>query len=103
MKTVASWVRNKRKNVKYGSGHRHLQSGQAIVEYILLTVIIVAISTLVRNLLIKNRAIESLTYKPWSKIDGMIQCGAWRECGYQVGTGQLHPESAERVISVRVP
>jgi hypothetical protein len=79
----------------------HSQRGQIIIEYILLLVIIVGLSSLVRNYLVQSRFLQTFTFQPWAKLDGMIQCGVWIQCGLSNPTAGMHPDSASRTISPR--
>lgn len=77
------------------------QSGQVIVEYMLLLVIVIGLSAMVRNALVESKFIQGFTFQPWAKLDGMIQCGVWLPCGLKNNASGLHPDSGARAISHR--
>ncbi|MCS6838705.1 MAG: hypothetical protein NZ480_07635 [Bdellovibrionaceae bacterium] len=77
------------------------QSGQGVVEYVLLLVVVLAMSSLVREYLLRSRFVQNFTLQPWERLNGMIQCGVWQPCGFTQQIPQLHPESVERVLSLK--
>lgn len=76
------------------------QGGQVIVEYILMMVVMLTISFMIQKWLTEKQFITNFTVKPWEKLDGMVQCGTWKKCGVESPTAGLHPNSAERVLSL---
>jgi hypothetical protein len=70
------------------------QSGQALVEFVLLTVITLSVAMVVMNFVRKNA--PDLINKPWGTLTGMIECGTWTAC-----KPGLHPSSLERVLSYK--
>ena len=70
------------------------QKGQIVVESVLLLVVMVAVMTLVINGLKKMNYVESLTFSPWARISGMVECGVWEPCGVTLANGAgLHPST----------
>lgn len=70
------------------------QSGQAVVEFVLLFVISVSVTLLAVRFLEKN--VPDLIAKPWTTLSGMIECGTWSGCkpGH-------HPNTLDRVLSYK--
>lgn len=83
-----------------GKGSLRSQAGQAIIENILLMVVLIGVfSAFIRAV----RGLEfatMFTEKPFAVLDGMIQCGVWRPCGMNNPRGDLHSNSASRVLSL---
>lgn len=77
------------------------QQGQVIVEYVLLLVVVLGVARVLVQGLNQMDFIQTLTYKPWAKLDGMIQCGVWQACGTNSIKAGLHPEDMARAISLR--
>lgn len=76
------------------------QNGQVIIEYVLMMVVMLGVSMLLQKYIGKGNFIQNFTVKPWARLDGMVQCGTWSECGIDVKKGGLHPNSRERVLSL---
>lgn len=55
----------------------HNESGQMILEYILLTVVAIGLSVLISSSLKKNEILGKLIASPWISLAGMIQNGSW--------------------------
>jgi hypothetical protein len=74
------------------------QSGQLLVEMILLMAIGVGISMMITNYLRDNQFAQNLVARPWATLSGMIECGTWDGCkpGY-------HPGSSNRILSFKPP
>ncbi len=72
------------------------ESGQLVVEFILLLALGVGASVLASNLLRENQFAQKLFGRPWETLAGMIECGTWDGCrsGY-------HPASGNRILSYR--
>ena len=75
------------------------QSGQAILEYILMLVVVLMLGMMVRNSLQKTKFIQNFVFQPWGRLNGMVQCGTWSPCGVDTPTPGLHPNTRERVLS----
>ena len=73
------------------------QSGQAMVEMVLLAAMGVFLTVTVSSLLRSSGFANNLISKPWGKLSGMIECGVWAPCGQ--GQKGLHP--GERGLSLR--
>lgn len=78
---------------------RSSQSGQVVVEYILMMVVVLTLSFMVQKFLKDKGFVKSLVFEPWGRLNGMVQCGVWNPCGVEVAKGGLHPNGAERVLS----
>ncbi|MEZ0393092.1 MAG: hypothetical protein ACAH59_12800 [Pseudobdellovibrionaceae bacterium] len=70
------------------------QSGQALVEAVLLMAVTVSIGIMVVRFL--EDKVPSLVTGPWALLSGMVECGNWSGCG-----PGLHPNTLERVISYK--
>ena len=66
------------------------QRGQMILEYILLTVIVVGVSLVVASSFKSNEILAKLASGPWDNMASMIQNGAW---GNPKNTMRLHPNN----------
>jgi hypothetical protein len=76
------------------------QSGQVILEYILLLVVALSVSFILQRFLRDRQIAATLTVRPWASLDGMIQCGVWRpDCGIGKQAGSTHPTSGGRVLT----
>lgn len=53
--------------------------GQAIVEYILITFVLVGFTFAVKQILVQSGVVTDLIKKPWAKMAGMIESGVWEE------------------------
>ena len=67
------------------------QEGQVVVESVLLLVVMVGVMMLVINGLKKMNYVENLAFTPWTKVQGMIECGVWQACGVALPNVALHP------------
>ena len=76
------------------------QQGQVIIEYILMMIVMLTLSFMIQNFLRESEFIKSFTFSPWGRLNGMIQCGTWNPCGVEVAAPGLHPNTAERVLSL---
>jgi len=76
------------------------QGGQVIIEYILMMVVVLTMSFLLQKWLRDTAFIQNFTIQPWGRLNGMIQCGAWSPCGVELKKKGLHPNAAERVLSL---
>jgi hypothetical protein len=73
------------------------QRGQVLIEALLLMVLLLGISTLISRQLREREYFQSLVTGPWSRLQGMVECGVWEPCTGQRG---LHPNSNTRNISL---
>lgn len=64
------------------------QSGQMVVEYILVTTIVVGISFAVAEFFRSNELLARMVATPFTQLAGMIQNGQW---GSPVDTMSQHP------------
>jgi hypothetical protein len=78
------------------SQHRPLQnqSGQLVVEAVLLLALLVGISMLVTSRLKRSNFAQNLVTSPWEKMSGMVECGNWGKCA-----AGFHPSSINRIVS----
>ncbi len=76
------------------------QSGQMIVETVLLIMVSLSITGLIIKGLKQQQFIQSLVSKPWGLLSGMIQCGAWEACGGQGASAGVHPATRNRNVSL---
>lgn len=60
---------------------RHLRNnqGQVVLEYILITFVLISFSFLVKAMLTSSGAIPNLLKQPWAMVAGMIESGVWAE------------------------
>ncbi len=72
------------------------QSGQFLVEMVLLMALGVTVALMATNFLRSNEFAQNLIARPWLTLSGMIECGTWEGCkpGY-------HPSSANRILSFK--
>ena len=75
------------------------QSGQAMVEMVLLAAMGVMLTMTVSSLLRSSDFASNLVAKPWNNLSGMIECGVWAPCGNQ--NPGMHPATSERTLSLR--
>lgn len=76
------------------------EAGQGIVEYILLMVVLIGVFSSIMNVLKANNLATRFTQEPWGKLNGMIQCGNWVECGVNSPAAAVHPNSSNRVLTL---
>jgi hypothetical protein len=68
------------------------QSGQILLESLLLLVLMMGFTFTLIKALQKADFVGSLTFKPWAKVTGMIECGVWQECGINTSSNKgQHP------------
>ena len=72
------------------------QSGQLMVEAVLLLVVGMATTMMVTKFLSEKQFAQTLIAKPWSTLSGMIECGVWSGCG-----PNKHPAARTRHVSGR--
>lgn len=70
------------------------QSGQAVVEIVLLLVLTGAFSLMVSRYLQDSKFAQKLITQPWQVLSGMIECGVWTGC-----KPGMHPH--DRILSYR--
>lgn len=75
------------------------QSGQMIIEYILLMVVLIGVGTALVDFLKDQGFATKFTQDPWAKLNGMIQCGVWAPCGVETPT-PAHPNTEARVLTL---
>lgn len=75
------------------------QKGQLVIESVLLMVVAVGFSILLISQLKKMDYVKNLTFSPWDRVSGMVQCGVWAPCGISVKNPGKHPSN--RVVSYR--
>ncbi len=73
------------------------QSGQMILESILILTILLAITMTTASQLKQNETFAKMMSGPWSKLAGMIQNGVWMEPGK---SDAYHPNHAGRGASL---
>lgn len=76
------------------------QSGQMIIEYILLMVVLIGVGTAIVDFLKDQEFATKFTQSPWAKLNGMIQCGNWVACGVETPASGGHPNSSNRVLTL---
>ncbi len=74
------------------------QSGQAVIESVLLIFVIVSLVMLVKNGLGSKEVVKKIFHSPWSNIAGMAENGVW---GSVKDTRPMHPGTFRRVRSNR--
>lgn len=74
------------------------QSGQMIIEYILLTVITIGIAIFVSSSFRSNEFLAQMVSAPWRSLAGMIQNGSW---GDPESTMANHPNHHANSSSFR--
>lgn len=74
------------------------QSGQAVIESVLLIFVIVSLVMLVKNGLGSKEVVKKIFYSPWNNIAGMAENGVW---GSANENRSLHPGTFRRVRSNR--
>ena len=72
------------------------QSGQLVVEAVLLLTITISLSMMISKSLQEHKFAQKLVAQPWSTLSGMIECGVWSGCG----KGK-HPNAINRDLSLR--
>lgn len=76
------------------------QSGQMIIEYILLMVVLIGVGTAIVDFLKDQKFATKFTQDPWEKMNGMIQCGSWSPCGVETPAAGGHPNNQNRVLTL---
>jgi hypothetical protein len=72
--------------------------GQATIEMVLMTVVIVATALTVSSAFRNNEFFANLVSTPWKALAGLIQNGAW---GTPTDTMAKHPNGELRLNTVR--
>ena len=70
--------------------------GASVVEYVLILVLLVTISTVVSVAFKQNELFSQMVASPWVKLSGLLQNGQWTSPGASMA---LHPSMHERHIS----
>lgn len=76
------------------------QSGQIIIENVLLMVVLLGVASSIVGVLKDNGLATKFTQGPWDRLNGMIQCGAWTPCGVEKPTANVHPNTQNRVLTL---
>lgn len=76
------------------------QSGQIIIENILLMVVLISVFATLINYLKKQEFATQFTEAPWNTMNGMIQCGVWSPCSVEKPVNEKHPNSSHRILSL---
>ena len=79
----------KRNKPSKQKANRAGQSGQLIIEAILIMVLVLGITILLQNQFRDRRIIGSLVAGPWGAVAGMISNGAWKS---EAEGRVLHPQ-----------
>lgn len=74
------------------------QSGQAIVESVLIIVIFLTVSFAVTKFFKDNEVLKGLVTTPFGSLAGMLQNGAW---GPPARTNLIHPAAHARHVSLQ--
>ncbi len=78
------------------------QTGQAVVESVLLIVVLLALGRTVFSYIREQQLIQKMITQPWSYVSGMIECGTWQPCGLHGGPQPgVHPLSRSRAASLK--
>lgn len=73
------------------------QRGQFVIEAVLLLVISLMLFAALIKTFKDHQIIESILVKPWEKVSGMIENGAW---GLPNATRRIHPHNPSAVSTV---
>jgi hypothetical protein len=74
------------------------ESGQMVLEYILIAVIFTGITVMTTQFFQDNEILRTLVAKPWQSLAGMVQNGDW---GTPENTMNVHPNGFRMHASVR--
>ena len=74
------------------------QSGQMIVESVLIMTMLVGFAYFISGYISKNNVIARLVSSPWTNLSGVIQNGTWAAPNASM---KLHPNNTENKISLR--
>ncbi len=72
------------------------QKGQLLVEAVLLMVVMIGLTVFINQQLQERRFFQTLVTGPWTRLQGMVECGVWQPCR---GQADLHPNTRARHIS----
>ncbi len=75
------------------------QSGQFVIEAVLLMLITFMVSTALIQFFNRDQFLNKLVLTPWEVTTGMIECGTWQACG--PGKPGLHPNKLNRNLSLK--
>ncbi|MCK6599036.1 MAG: hypothetical protein L6Q37_11785 [Bdellovibrionaceae bacterium] len=74
------------------------QAGQFVIEAVLILFLSVMLFTALVKSFKDKEIIENILTKPWSKIAGMLENGAW---GDPAATRAIHPNNHENVATLK--
>ncbi len=77
-----------------GKGSIKSNSGQAVLENILLMVVMAGAFVLFTRTLKSSNFLNAMTSGPWSSLQMMAECGHW-----QTNKGCTHPNLADRHLT----
>jgi hypothetical protein len=93
-------IRRKKTKTNGSVNSRFNERGQIIVEAVLLIGIgIIVILGFVKHLKETDFA-GRIIANPWAKLQGMIECGVWQDCGVGKRAPGLHPNARSRLLSL---
>ena len=72
--------------------------GQSVLEYVLITFVLIGITIAVKEALVSSGAVTDLVKKPWGRVAGMIESGVWEE---PAKARTQHPGHFKRHLSFR--
>lgn len=76
---------------------KNSQSGQAVVEAVLIIIVLLAMGRTVFSFIREQQLVQKMITQPWSYVSGMIECGVWKPCGLHSGpVPGMHPGSRSR-------
>lgn len=87
------------KTLKHPIGN---QSGQMILEYILLTVVAIGLSVLISSSFKKNEILGKLISSPWVNLAGMIQNGSWGDPKSTIPNHPNHHSNSASLVGEKV-
>ncbi len=73
------------------------QKGQLVIEAILIMVLTLGVSAFIFQFLREKEYFGRLTNGPWSRLQGMVQCGTWEPLNN--GRCLNHPNNRGRNLS----
>lgn len=74
------------------------QSGQMIVESILIMTMLVGFAFVITSYFRSNEVVARLVSSPWTNLSGVIQNGTWAPPQQNM---QMHPSNMDRRLSLR--
>ena len=73
------------------------QSGQLIVEAVLILVVLMGVSMAVANYFKENEVLKTMISGPWANLSGMLQNGVWAT---PAAGGAIHPNAGGRHVAI---